>query len=87
MLMVVPRREAIRTLQGWATAVLLEAAAICECEEHGWMIDRADPQARDRALFSARQDPPFGFAPDDSVAAIHDIFASIGNTCPECPPG
>jgi hypothetical protein len=45
MLMVVPRRQAIRTLKGWAIAVLLEAGAIRECEEHGWTIDRADPQA------------------------------------------
>jgi len=39
MLMVVPRRQAIRTLKGWATSVLLDAGAIRECEEHGWMID------------------------------------------------
>ena len=45
MLMVVPKRPAIRTLKGWATSVLLDAGAVRECEEHGWMIDRADPQA------------------------------------------
>jgi hypothetical protein len=49
MLMVVPRGQAIRTLKGWATSVLLEAGAIRECEEHGWMMDRADQQAHDRA--------------------------------------
>jgi hypothetical protein len=37
--------------EGWATSVLLEAGAIRECEEHGWMIDRADSQ-HDRALIS-----------------------------------
>jgi len=29
-----------------STAVLLEAGAIHECEEHGWMRDRTDPHAR-----------------------------------------
>jgi hypothetical protein len=55
MLMVVPKRQAIRTLKGWATSVLLDAGAVRECEEHGgWMIDRADPQAHDRAFDIAR---------------------------------
>jgi hypothetical protein len=31
MLMIVPRRQAIRTLKGWATSVLLDAGAIREC--------------------------------------------------------
>jgi hypothetical protein len=52
MLMVVPRRQAIRTVKGWASSVLLEAAAIRECEEHGWMIDSVDPQAHDPAFVS-----------------------------------
>jgi hypothetical protein len=58
MLMMKERRRAIRTLKGWATSVLLEAGAIRECEEHGWMKDRADPHARERAVAAARQDPP-----------------------------
>jgi hypothetical protein len=29
--------------EGWAISILLEAGAICECEEHGWMKDRTDP--------------------------------------------
>jgi hypothetical protein len=63
-----------------------DARAIRECEEHGWMQDRADPHARERAIPIARQDPPAGFSPDDSVAAIEDVLGSIGDTCPECPP-
>ena len=39
MLMVKEGRPAIRTLQGWTISVLLDAHAIRECEEHGWMID------------------------------------------------
>ncbi|QQO18404.1 hypothetical protein JJB99_32825 [Bradyrhizobium diazoefficiens] len=46
MLMVKERQQAIRTLRGWAFSVLHEAGAIRECEEHGWMQDRADPVAR-----------------------------------------
>jgi hypothetical protein len=87
MLMLVQRRTAIQTLRGWAISVLLEAGAIRECEEHGWMMDRPDPQARDRALIIAREDPPFGVSPDEAVAAVEDVLGSIGDTCPECSPG
>jgi hypothetical protein len=50
MLMMTERRLTTRTLRGWAIHVLQEAGAIRECEEHGWMQDRADPHARERAL-------------------------------------
>ena len=49
MLMTSERRPAIRTLRGWAMGVLLETGSIRECEEHGWIQDRADPHARERA--------------------------------------
>ena len=64
--------------------VLLEAGAIRECEEHGWMRDRADPHARERALLIARQDPPAGVSP--AVAAVRDVLDTTGDTCPECSP-
>ena len=86
MLMVMARRAAIRTPQGWAISVLLEAGAIRECEEHGWMMDRADPYARERAIVIARQDPPFGLSSDLAVASMEDFLSSIGDACPECPP-
>ncbi|MCA1358736.1 hypothetical protein I6F14_07550 [Bradyrhizobium sp. IC3069] len=57
MLMTKQRRPAIRTLRGWAINVLNEAGAIRECEEHGWIQDRADPHARERAFDIAREDP------------------------------
>jgi hypothetical protein len=79
-------RQAIRTLKGWATSVLLEAGAIREGEDHGWMIDRANPHARDRALSVGRQDPPFGVSPKEAITAMEDFLASISDTCPECPP-
>ena len=55
MLMMKERRAAIRTLQGWAISVLQEASAIRECEEHAWMVDRGDPDARERALTVAQR--------------------------------
>ncbi|MCS3498290.1 hypothetical protein M2189_002752 [Bradyrhizobium japonicum] len=84
MLMTKERRPAIRTLRGWAINVLLEAGAIHQCVEHGWMQDRADPHARERALDIARQSPPAGISPDEAIAEVRDVLDSIGDTCPEC---
>jgi len=42
MLMTSERRPAIRTMRGWAIDLLQNVGAIRECEEHGWMQDRAD---------------------------------------------
>ena len=64
MLMMKERRTAFRTIDGWGRSVLLEAGAIRECEEHGWMRDRADPHAREHAILIAREDPPPGVSPD-----------------------
>jgi hypothetical protein len=86
MLMMKERQPAIRTLEGWARSVLLEVGAIREYEEHGWMKDRADPHARDRALRIARQDPPPGVSPEAAAVAMVEVLESIGDTCPECPP-
>jgi hypothetical protein len=86
MLMFRERRPAIRTLRGWAVSVLQEAGAIRECEEHGWLQDRADPDARGRALDMADQHPPAGVSQDEAIAAIQEVLDSIGETCPECPP-
>ena len=83
MLMMKERRPAIRTLQGWAISVLLDVGAIRECEEHGWMKDCGDPDARERALAAARQS---GVSPDEAAAAVEDVLGSIGDMCPECPP-
>jgi hypothetical protein len=85
MLMVVPGRQAIRTLKGWATSVLLEAGVIRECEEHGWMVDLGDPQAHERAFDIASRDPPPGISPKAAAVVIAEVLESIGDTCPECP--
>jgi hypothetical protein len=86
MLMTKERRPPIRTLRGWAISVLQDAGAILECEEHGWIQDRADPHARERALDIARRDPPAGILLDEALATIIEVLDSIGDTCPECPP-
>ena len=86
MLMTRERRPVIRTLRGWAINVLNEAGAIRECEHHGWMQDRADPHARERAIDMAREDPPPGVSPQSAAIAIAEVLDSIGDTCPECPP-
>ena len=85
MLIASERRPAIRTLRGWAIYVLQEAGAIRACEEHGWMQERADPHARERAFDAARRDPPAGVSPDEATAEVRDVLESIGDTCPECP--
>lgn len=86
MLMMRERRPKIRTLRGWAIQVLQEAGAIRECEEHGWMQDRADPHARERAFDIAREDPPAGVSPDAATVEVREVLNSIGDTCPECAP-
>jgi hypothetical protein len=79
------RRPAFRTIEGWARSVLLDVGAICQCDEHGWIRDRSDPHARERAILVARQDPPPGVSPDEAAAAVEYVLGSIGDTCPECP--
>ena len=86
MLITKERRQAVRTLRGWAISVVQEAGAIRECAEHGWMRDRTDPHAREHAVDIARQDPPPGLSPDAAAAEVREVLDSIGDTCPECPP-
>jgi hypothetical protein len=85
MLMTKAPRPAFRTIEGWARSVLLEAGAIHECDTHGWMQDRADPHARERALIIACDHPPPGVSPAQAITAVEDTLGSIGDTCPECP--
>jgi hypothetical protein len=86
MLMTKEKRPAIQTLSGWAIAVLQEAGAIKECEEHGWMQDRADPHARQRAFDIAREARAPGVSPQAAAVAVAEVLDSIGDSCPECPP-
>ena len=81
----IERRPATRTLHGWAISVLNEAGAIHGCEEHGWIQDRADPHARERAFDVARRHPPAGVSSQAAAVAIAEVLDSMGDTCPECP--
>lgn len=85
MLTTKEKQPGIQTLHGWAISVLSEAGAIRECEEHGWMQDRGDPRARDRAFQIAQTDPPAGVSSQVAAVAIAEALDSIGDTCPECP--
>ena len=86
MLLTKASRPATRTVRGWAISVLLEADAIRECEEHGWMQDRADPHARQRAFNIARYAAPAGVSQEAAATEIAEVLDGIGDTCPECPP-
>ncbi|UPT92486.1 hypothetical protein HAP41_0000049290 (plasmid) [Bradyrhizobium barranii subsp. apii] len=65
----------------------MTAHAIHECEYHGWAKDRADSHARDHAVEVAWQHPPAGLSRDAAVAEVREVLDSIGDSCPECPPG
>ena len=80
----VQRRSAYKTLEGWALGILLEEHAIRECEEHGHIRDRTDPEAWNWAREVARHHPFPGTSPEVSVAAIDNVLRSIGDTCPGC---
>jgi hypothetical protein len=86
MLTMKELRPAFRTLEGWAIGLLLETGPIRECEERGWMKDRTDPHARERAIAMALHDPPTGVSPERATAAVRQVFSSVGDTCPDCPP-
>ena len=68
----------------WAIGLLLEAGAIYKCDEHGWAKDRTDPQAREEALRTAREEPLAGLSSDEAVAVVREVLDLVGDTCPEC---
>jgi len=84
MLMLRERRPAYRTIESWAIRVLLETGAIKECEEHGYMQCRGDPDARARAYDTARESPFPGASAEQAIVALHDALGAIGDTCPDC---
>jgi hypothetical protein len=78
------RRPDFRSVNRWATRILLEAGAIHECAEHGWAKDRTDPHAREEAVRIARNEPLAGLRSEDAVAAVQHVLANVGDSCPEC---
>jgi hypothetical protein len=79
-----PRREAFRTLHGWALGLLVETGAVWECPYHGHIIDGTDPDAWRAAREIASGEPFRGATPAEAVAALNDVMQSIGDRCPEC---
>lgn len=75
-----------QSLEGYATAILLDAHAIVECEHHGFMKDRTDPYAWQRAREAAARLRFRNTSKDDRLRAIDEVMHSIGDTCPECRP-
>jgi hypothetical protein len=78
------RRPDFRTVDRWAIELLREAGAIHKCDQHGWAKDGTDPHARAEALRIAREEPLAGLSPEQAVAAVREVLASVGDTCPEC---
>ena len=78
------RRPDFRTVDRWAIGLLMDTGAIHKCEQHGWAKDRTDPHAREEALRIAREEPLGGLSSDEAVAAVREVLASVGDTCPEC---
>jgi hypothetical protein len=81
-----PRRERppYRTLEGWALGLLVETHTIRECDHHGHMRDKADPDAWNHARELAAAQPFPGATKRDALKAIDDVMGTIGDTCPEC---
>jgi len=77
-------RRPYRTLQGWALVTLIEQGVVTECEQHGHYLDRADPDARNRAREEAWRNPFPNATPDACTAALEDVMRGIGDTCPDC---
>jgi hypothetical protein len=77
-------RPAYLTLQGWALGSLFEHGAVTECEYHGLRLDRADPDAWDRAREEAWRNPFPGATPEACLAALDEVMRGIGDTCPDC---
>ena len=77
-------RRPYRTLQGWALVTLIEQGVVTECEQHGHYLDRADPDAWNRAREEAWRNPFPSATPDACTAALEDVMRGIGDTCPDC---
>jgi hypothetical protein len=82
--MLTRERPGFRAVDRWALGLLLETGAIRRCDQHGWAKDRADPHAREDALYMAREEPLAGLSSEEAVAAVRVVLDSVGDTCPEC---
>ena len=81
---LLPTRPAYRTLHGWALGTLIDHGAVRQCDHHGHMRDRSDPEAWNRARDEARHNPFPGTSVEASLAALDEVMRSIGDSCPGC---
>ena len=79
-----PTRGAYLTLHGWALGTLIEHGAVVECQHHGHRLDRADPDAWNRAREEAWRNPFPGTTPEACIAAMDAVRQGLGDTCPDC---
>lgn len=79
-----PVRERYRTLEGWALGTLIENHAVGECIDHGYCLDKADPDAWNHAREEAWRNPFPGKSREECLVALEEIMRSIGDSCPEC---
>ena len=77
-------RPAFRTLHGWALGTLIDQGAVVECGDHGHRLDRADPDAWNRAREEAWRNPFPGATPEVCIAEMEAIRHGLGDLCPEC---
>ena len=73
-------RRAYRTLQGWALGTLIEQGVVTECEQHRHYLDRADPDAWNRAREEAERNPFPSATPD--AALPHWKTSCAGSATP-----
>lgn len=79
-----PTRGAYLTLHGWALGTLIDHGAIIECTDHGHRLDRADPDAWNRAKEEVWRNPFPGADPAACIAEMDAIRHGMGDTCPDC---
>jgi len=77
-------RPAYRTLAGWALGTLMDEGAVVECPHHGHRIDRADPDAWNRARADAWRNRYPGASLEACITALDEVARGIGDTCPDC---
>jgi len=72
--------------QGEVAAEPIYAPIARECEEHGWMQNRADPYAGDRGLAAALQDPPQALLQTRPSPKSAMSSTRLATPAPDCPP-
>ena len=73
-----------KTLEYWATDLLLEAHAAVPCPDHGYMRLRHSHHAVDYAIDLARHRKFSGKNEEERVAAVEAALDNLADTCPAC---